>query len=152
MVLASRSCQMDSDPPLCVRPQSAECPHSVRVWKPLAAAALVARTVHGCAQPLSSVWHAAGVLADGLSMMMTAAPLRSVYAPKAHGALSLHAATATDRTAAFTLFSSITALLGGAGQERAGGEAMTGKWTRQGTVAARRWGCILNPIATRTTT
>jgi hypothetical protein len=47
------------------------------------------------AQPLSGVWHAAGLLADGLSMMMSAATLRLVYSPKAHGAWLLQQSCAS---------------------------------------------------------
>ena len=66
------------------------------------------------------VWHAAGVLADRLLSEQSASGLGRVYAPKAHGAWSLHAASATRAFNAFALFSSVTALLGGAGQANYG--------------------------------
>ena len=66
--------------------------------------------------PLAGVWHAAGVLADGVLPSQTGAMAARVYAPKAHGAWTLQAACAPAPLRACTLFSSVAALLGGAGQ------------------------------------
>ena len=68
------------------------------------------------ARSIDSVWHAAGVLVDALLPRQSANALALVSGPKAHGAWSLHAACAAARSQAFTLFSSVAALLGGAGQ------------------------------------
>ena len=65
---------------------------------------------------LEGVWHAAGVLADGLLARQTAATLARVYGPKAHGAWALQRGTAALPLEACALFSSVAALLGGAGQ------------------------------------
>ena len=62
------------------------------------------------------VWHAAGVLADGVLPGQTAERLARVYAPKAHGAWALHCAFSRAVVRTHTLFSSVAALLGGAGQ------------------------------------
>ena len=62
------------------------------------------------------VWHAAGVLADGVLPGQTAEALARVYAPKAHGAWALHGAFATAVVRTYALFSSGAALLGGTGQ------------------------------------
>ena len=62
------------------------------------------------------VWHAAGVLADAVLARQDASALARVCAPKTHGALGLHYACARAAVSAFVLFSSVAALLGGAGQ------------------------------------
>jgi hypothetical protein len=64
----------------------------------------------------SGIWHAAGVLADALLRNQTAVGLARVYAPKAHGAWLLQAGSSTAPLRACTLFSSIAALFGLAGQ------------------------------------
>ena len=64
---------------------------------------------------LDGVWHAAGVLADALLSNQTAGTLGRSYAPKAHGAQSLHGAIPSPSSTC-VLFSSVAALLGGAGQ------------------------------------
>jgi hypothetical protein len=64
----------------------------------------------------AGVWHAAGVLADTVLPKQKAFALARVHAPKANGAYSLHGALSGARVGAFTLFSSVAALLGGAGQ------------------------------------
>ena len=66
--------------------------------------------------PSTGVWHAAGVLADGVLPKQTPGGLARVYAPKTHGAWALQSACGRTplRTCAF--FSSVAALLGGAGQ------------------------------------
>jgi 3-oxoacyl-(acyl-carrier-protein) synthase len=66
--------------------------------------------------PLSGVWHAAGVLSDGMLDKHNAQTMSSVYGPKAHGAALLQRATATAPLLRSLTFSSVTALMGGAGQ------------------------------------
>ena len=65
---------------------------------------------------MAGVWHAAGALADGLLSNQTAVSLSRVYAPKAHGAWTLHLASGSAPLRTSALFSSVAALLGGAGQ------------------------------------
>ena len=65
---------------------------------------------------VGGVWHAAGVLADAVLPRQDASSLVRVYAPKAQGAWSLHSAMHTRAVGSFVLFSSVAALLGGAGQ------------------------------------
>eukprot|EP00962_Isochrysis_galbana_P043622 scaffold16671_cov167-Isochrysis_galbana.AAC.1 len=65
---------------------------------------------------LSGVWHAAGVLADGLLFNQSAQMLHRVYGPKVHGACNLQLACTKGPLAAYVLFSSVAALFGGAGQ------------------------------------
>ena len=65
--------------------------------------------------PITGVWHAAGMLADGVLPKQSAASLARVWAPKARGASALLMATWTPLHAC-VLFSSAAALLGGAGQ------------------------------------
>jgi len=65
---------------------------------------------------VGGVWHAAGVLADAVLPRQDASSLVRVYAPKAQGAWSLHSAMHTRAIGSFVLFSSVAALLGGAGQ------------------------------------
>ena len=62
------------------------------------------------------VWHAAGVLADGMLAQQGAQTLRRVYAPKVHGAGCVHRAWHGSALEGCVLFSSIASLLGGAGQ------------------------------------
>ncbi|MFF2026145.1 SDR family NAD(P)-dependent oxidoreductase [Streptomyces sp. NPDC058171] len=68
------------------------------------------------AHPLTGVVHAAGVLADAVVESMTAEQVERVLRPKVDAALHLHELTAGLDLAAFVLFSSGAALLGGAGQ------------------------------------
>ena len=65
---------------------------------------------------LEGVWHAAGTLADALLQKQTTSTLTRVFAPKSHGAWSLQQARATADLHACVLFSSVSALFGGAGQ------------------------------------
>ena len=66
--------------------------------------------------PLRGVWHIGGVLSDCLFSRQDAMSLRHVYGPKANGASTLQAATFAAPLQSCVLFSSIVALLGGAGQ------------------------------------
>ena len=77
--------------------------------------ASTAGTAEAAAQ-LRGVWHAAGVLSDALLARQTAATLVRVYGPKAHSAWALQGCTAALPLEACSLFSSVAALLGGAGQ------------------------------------
>ena len=71
----------------------------------------------GALPPLRGVWHAAGVLADAPLRAQSAASLARVFAPKAHGAwLASRATAGATPLGACVLFSSVAALLGGAGQ------------------------------------
>ncbi len=66
--------------------------------------------------PLRGVFHAAGVLDDGILMQQSPARLYAVLAPKVLGAINLHRGTADQPLDAFVLFSSTSGLLGNPGQ------------------------------------
>lgn len=68
------------------------------------------------AHPLTSVFHLAGVLDDGLLANQDDARLQAVLAPKVLGALNLDALTRHIPLKSFVLFSSLAGILGGAGQ------------------------------------
>ena len=67
-------------------------------------------------RPLTGIWHAAGVLADAVLPKQTAGSLARSYGPKAHGAWTVHFACGCARLRTSAFFSSVAALLGGAGQ------------------------------------
>ena len=62
------------------------------------------------------VWHAAGVIADGVLSKQDILALAHVYTAKAHGSWNLHAACTAANLRVFALFSSVAALLGTVGQ------------------------------------
>ncbi|WP_404304603.1 SDR family NAD(P)-dependent oxidoreductase [Neorhodopirellula lusitana] len=65
--------------------------------------------------PIRGVFHAAGVLQDGLMQTMDLDQLRRVMAPKTQGAWNLHQAL-TDSLDFFVLFSSVSGTIGSPGQ------------------------------------
>jgi acyl transferase domain-containing protein/acyl carrier protein len=67
-------------------------------------------------RPLTAVVHSAGVLDDGVLEALTPEQLEKVMRPKVDAALNLHELTEGRGLAAFVLFSSISALVGTAGQ------------------------------------
>jgi myxalamid-type polyketide synthase MxaD len=67
-------------------------------------------------RPLTSVFHAAGVLDDVALVELDLGAVERVLAPKVAGAMHLHELTAADPLTAFVLFSSASALLGLPGQ------------------------------------
>ena len=66
--------------------------------------------------PLTAVFHAAGVLDDGVLESLTEESLDRVLSPKVDGALFLHELTVHLELSAFVLFSSAVATLGSPGQ------------------------------------
>ncbi|MDT0543549.1 type I polyketide synthase [Streptomyces lonegramiae] len=79
-----------------------------------AVSALLADIPEG--HPLTAVIHTAGVLDDGVIGSLTPDRLDTVFRPKVDGAWHLHDLTRDLNLAAFVLFSSVTGLVGGAGQ------------------------------------
>ena len=65
---------------------------------------------------ITGVWHAAGVIADGLLPKQTAGSVAYVFAPKAHSAWILQSSFSLAPLRVCALFSSVAALLGSAGQ------------------------------------
>ena len=68
------------------------------------------------AHPLTAVVHSAGVLADSTVTGLTPSSLEKVLRPKVDAALNLHELTQDTPGCELVLFSSISGLLGGAGQ------------------------------------
>jgi len=66
--------------------------------------------------PLAGVFHAAGVLDDGVFLEQTWERVEKVLAPKAMGAWHLHQLTASKPLDFFVLFSSVASLTGSPGQ------------------------------------
>ncbi|APU15494.1 type I polyketide synthase [Actinoalloteichus fjordicus] len=68
------------------------------------------------AHPVDAVFHTAGVLEDGVLASLTPEQLDRTLAPKAWGATHLDELTRDRELSAFVLFSSVTGVLGTAGQ------------------------------------
>eukprot|EP00878_Enallax_costatus_P014388 GHUV01015048.1.p1 GENE.GHUV01015048.1~~GHUV01015048.1.p1 ORF type:complete len:908 (+),score=339.11 GHUV01015048.1:186-2726(+) len=66
--------------------------------------------------PVMGVFHAAGVISDGLLAKQTPASMRTVFSPKVAGLHNLQQTLLGQPTAAQVLFSSVAALLGSPGQ------------------------------------
>jgi myxalamid-type polyketide synthase MxaB len=80
------------------------------------ASAVAALLAANAAQPLRGIFHAAGILDDGLLPQQTWQRFQSVMQPKMQGAWNLHQFSQSLSLDYFVCFSSITAVLGSAGQ------------------------------------
>ncbi|MDE7323596.1 MAG: SDR family NAD(P)-dependent oxidoreductase [Lachnospiraceae bacterium] len=65
---------------------------------------------------INGIIHSAGIVRDNLILMKSASEVQEVFAPKAVGAELLYELTKEDGTDFFIVYSSISALTGGAGQ------------------------------------
>jgi len=74
------------------------------------------RRIDASGVPLAGIVHAAGVLEDGALMQQTWDRFEAVLLPKALGAWHLHRATAQRPLDFFVLFSSLSSVIGSAGQ------------------------------------
>jgi acyl carrier protein len=70
----------------------------------------------GRERPLTAVIHAAGIVDDGTTAALSADAVEAVLRPKVDGAWNLHELTRHAELRAFVLFSSVTAIVGNAGQ------------------------------------
>ncbi|MFG2142569.1 SDR family NAD(P)-dependent oxidoreductase, partial [Streptomyces sp. NPDC048650] len=78
--------------------------------------AALGRVLDSLAHPLTAVVHAAGVLDDGVVTSLTAERLSGVLRPKVDTAWHLHELTRETNLGAFVVFSSVSGVIGGAGQ------------------------------------
>jgi thioester reductase-like protein len=76
----------------------------------------VLRQIQASLPPLRGIFHAAGVLDDGLLVQMNRDDLERVMAPKVQGTWLLHKYTQTLDLDLFVLFSSIASIVGSPGQ------------------------------------
>ncbi|WP_156688863.1 type I polyketide synthase [Mycobacterium sp. Marseille-P9652] len=84
------------------------------VGDPDAVSALLARVPER--YPLRGVFHAAGVIDDGLIASLTPGRVDAVLRAKADGAWNLHEATRSANLSAFVMFSSMAGIVGAPGQ------------------------------------
>jgi acyl transferase domain-containing protein/thioesterase domain-containing protein/acyl carrier protein len=92
---------------------------------------------------IDGVFHAAGVLDDGLLMLKTATSAARVLDPKVRGTLVLEEALRGEHLACFVLFSSMSSILPPAGQvDYAAANAFLDAFalSRKGPVSAVNWG------------
>ncbi|MEU6736573.1 SDR family NAD(P)-dependent oxidoreductase [Streptomyces physcomitrii] len=78
--------------------------------------AALAQVVEGLGRPLTAVFHAAGIVDDGLLTGLTEEQFSRVMEVKAEGALALHEVTAKQAPGAFVLFSSAAGVHGSPAQ------------------------------------
>jgi len=76
----------------------------------------LARALAEAPRPIRGVFHAAGVLDDGVITQQSAERLHRVMAPKTTGAVNLHVLLKDEPLDHFVLFSSVAALFGSPGQ------------------------------------
>jgi len=92
---------------------------------------------------LDGVFHAAGVLDDGPLLLKTAESAARVLAPKVQGTLALEEALRGESLRCFVVFSSVSSILGPAGQvDYAAANAFLDAFaqSRKGPVTVINWG------------